>query len=84
VGIRTDFRDAADNFGRKKFLAIEFRDEVTLISELFIYVENRDFYPEDLEYKQCPLDLTLTGMLLQRFMDAAQTYSTTNSYSTQL
>jgi hypothetical protein len=38
-----------------------------------MYNAKRDFYPEDLEYKQWPLDLTLTGMFSLRSMGAALT-----------
>jgi hypothetical protein len=38
--MRTDFRDPAEKFGRKKFREKYFRAEVTLISHLFIYTEN--------------------------------------------
>lgn len=76
--MKTRIRDAAENFGEEFFGAAFDYDGASLICELFNFRLKSGILREDFEYKHCPLDLTLTGKLWQRFTDAAQTFSTTN------
>jgi len=82
--METKIRDATENFGEEFFRAPFNYDGAMLIFKLFNCRSKSGILREDLEYKNCPLDLTLIGKLLQRFMDAAQTFSTTNFSCKQL
>jgi hypothetical protein len=61
--MQTEIRDAAENFGEEFFRAVRDHDGTRLILELFNDRVKSGILPEDLEYKNCPLDLTLTGKL---------------------
>jgi hypothetical protein len=61
--MKTRIRDAAGNFGEEFFRAAFNYDGAMLISELFNCISKSGILREDLEYKTCPLDLTLTGKL---------------------
>ena len=61
--MRTKIRDAAENFGEEFFRAAVYYDGVMLISKLFNCISKSGILRQDLEYKNCPLDLTLTGKL---------------------
>jgi len=61
--MKTKFRDAAENFGEEFFRAAFDHDGAMLISKLFNCMSKSGILPEDLEYKNCPLDLMLTGKL---------------------
>jgi len=63
AGMQTEIRDAAGNFGEGFFRAVRDHDETRLILELFNDRAKSGILPEDLEYKNCLLDLTLTGKL---------------------
>jgi hypothetical protein len=60
--MQTEIRDGAENFGEEIFLAKRERDGTTLISKLFNDIGKSGILSEDLEYKTCRLDLTLTDM----------------------
>jgi len=62
AGMRTEIREAAENFADEIFRAMRDRDRARLICDLFNDRGNREIFSEDLEYKKCPIDLTLTGM----------------------
>lgn len=76
--MQTKIRDDADKSGEEILRAARDHFGVTLICRLFKLRVESGILPEDLEYKNCRLDLTLTGKLLQRFSDAARTFSTTS------
>jgi len=61
--MRTKIRDAAEDFGEEFFRAAFNYDGVMLICKLFNCISKSGILREDLEYKNCPLDLTLTGKL---------------------
>jgi hypothetical protein len=61
--MKTKIRDVAENFGEEFFRAAFDYDRATLISKLFNCRSKSGILREDLEYKTCPLDLTLTGKL---------------------
>jgi len=61
--MKTEIRDAAENLGEEFFRASLDHDRATLICELFNSTLKSGILREDLEYKTCPLDLTLTGKL---------------------
>lgn len=61
--MKTRIRDAAGNFGEEFFRAAFNYDGARLISKLFKCRSKSGILREDLEYKTCPLDLTLTGKL---------------------
>lgn len=61
--MKTRIRDAVDNFGEEFFRAAFDFGGARLISELFNCISKSGILREDLEYKTCPLDLTLTGKL---------------------
>jgi hypothetical protein len=69
---------------KKFFRALRDRIRTRLISELFNDTVKSGILFGDLEYKNCPLDLTLTDMLSLHSTDVALTSSTTNSCLTQL
>jgi hypothetical protein len=62
AGMRTEIREAAENSTDEIFRAMTDRDRARLIFNLFNDRGNREIFSEDLEYKKCPIDLTLTGM----------------------
>jgi hypothetical protein len=59
AGLQTEICEGADNFGEEFFF---FDDGVRLILKVFAFKENWEFFPGDLEHKNCELDLTLTGI----------------------
>jgi len=63
AGMKTEIRDAAENFGEEFFRAAFDYGGATLICELFNSMLKSGILREDLEYKNCRLDLTLTGKL---------------------
>jgi hypothetical protein len=62
VGVRTDFCDHAEKNGEEKFSFNSKKYRATLKLELYNDTRKSEVLTEDLEYKNCPLDLTLTGM----------------------
>ena len=63
AGMQTKIRDEAENSGEEIFRATRDHVGATLICKLFNSRVKSGILPEDLEYKTCPLDLTLTGKL---------------------
>jgi hypothetical protein len=63
AGMKTKIRDSAEDFGEEFSRAAFDYDGATLICELFNCRSKSGILREDLEYKNCPLDLTLTGKL---------------------
>ncbi len=61
AGMRTELREATENSGEEIFRELCDRVRTTLISNLLNDRGKLGILPEDLEYKNCPLDLTLTG-----------------------
>jgi hypothetical protein len=82
MGTKTKIRDGAEDFGEEFFRARRDHNGAILICGLFNDEVESGILPGDLEYKSCLLDLTLTGKLWQRFMDAAQIFWTTGFCST--
>jgi hypothetical protein len=76
--MKTKIRDAAENFGEEFFRAEINHDGGRLICDLFNHRVKSGILREELEYKNCPLDHTLTGRLLQHFSDAARTFLMTD------
>ncbi len=62
-GMQTIIRDGTENFGREFFRALRESHRTKLISNLPSDKVKSGILPEDLEYKNCLLDLTLTDML---------------------
>jgi hypothetical protein len=61
--METKIRDAAENLGEEFFRAAFDSDGARLISKLFDCRLKSGILREDLEYKNCPLDLMLTDKL---------------------
>jgi hypothetical protein len=60
TGMRTKIREAAEKFGNKIFRALHENTRTRLIFNLINVYADQEILLEDLEYKNCPLDLTLT------------------------
>jgi hypothetical protein len=78
AGMRTEICEAAEKFANEIFRASRENNGVTLIFNSLNVRRCKEILPEDLEYKNCPIDLTLTGMWSQHSMDVARICSTTN------
>ena len=61
TGMRTKIREASEKFGNEIFRAVRENTRTRLIFNLINVYANQEILLEDLEYKNCPLDLTLTG-----------------------
>ena len=59
----TEIRERMENSGEEIFHAFQNRDGTRLISKLYNDRGRLRILSEDLEYKNCLLDLTLTGKL---------------------
>jgi len=62
AGMRTEICEATENFGEKIFRAMRDDTRTTLIFDLLNDNANQEILPKDVEYKNCPTDLTLTGI----------------------
>jgi len=60
--LRTEFRDHVEKIGEEIFSFILKCHGVTLKCELYNHQSKSGILTEDLEYKNCQLDLTLTDM----------------------
>ena len=60
MGVRTEFCDHAEKKGEEKFSFISKKNRATLKFQLYNLTGKSEVLTEDLEYKNCPLDLTLT------------------------
>ena len=74
VGLRTEFCDHAEKNGEEKFSCASKRNGATLKCQLYNDRSKSGILPEDLEYKNCPLDLTLTDMWWQHSTAVDRTF----------
>ena len=60
VELRTEFCDHAEKNGEENFSRAPKKNGATLKSKIHIVKGRSEILTEDFEYKNCPLDLTLT------------------------
>lgn len=84
VVMSTEFRDHVEKFGEEIFRAVRKTRRTRLKCKLYNHSFKTEIFTEDLEYKTCRLDHTLTDMWSQHSTDAALTFLTINYFWTPL